>query len=147
MRVFAQIPVDEFAKSARDYQRGAGADFLIFAGVLLIALLAAALVWRVIHYKNASRRPLLLFYDLADFHRIPGNVQKRLTHFARAHDVADPAYLFVCCELVKRIQSLEMEGAGNEKERRRTQEFFSDFLAAAFGTGAEGDQAEGGGAP
>lgn len=144
MTVFAQIAAKDLGDSVRNYQTGSSSEFVIFAIIVLVALAVAIAGWWLVNYRRERRRPLLLFYDLADYHGIPPKEQKRLLGFARAHSVADPACLFVCPELVARIESLEVSEAGGEKESRRIEEFFGGFREAAFG-GLSGAEAEAGG--
>jgi hypothetical protein len=60
-------------------------------------------------------------------------MQRRLVHIASTHKLGDPARLFVCPDLVSRIESLEISQAAHEKERKRLEEFFAQFKSAAFG--------------
>lgn len=133
MTIFAQVAVEDFASGVREYQSGPNSGFVVFVVVVLGALAALLVTWRVLAYRKTKRRPLLLFYDLAEEFRISKQDQKRLLAFARAHGVADPAYLFVCPELVGAIQSSELKEASGDKERERIEQIFRGFQKAAFG--------------
>jgi hypothetical protein len=133
MTAFAQIVVKDLGDSVKNYQTGSSSEFMIFVIILLTVLALAIAVWWVVRRRSEQRRPLQLFYDLADYHEIPRKEQRRVLHLARAHGVEDPACFFVCPELVARIESLEASEAGGEKESRRIEELFAGFRKAAFG--------------
>ena len=133
MNVFAQIAARDLGDSIRNYQTGSSTEFIVFVIAFLCVVLIALCAWWFVHRRRERRRPLLLFYDLAEYHGMPRGDQKRLLQFAHAHGVEDPARLFVCPELVERIESLEMSEAGSEKEGRRIEGFFGGFRKLAFG--------------
>lgn len=145
MILLAQVVPKALSDSVRNYQGGSPARFAVIAVILLVGVLALFVVWRALYYGRQRRKPLLLFFDLADYHNIPRKIQKRLLRFARVHGVRDPAYLFVCPQLVRHIQSLEMAEARTPKERRRLERFFTYFQAVAFGNLAEEDEGKKGG--
>ncbi|MCD6405034.1 MAG: hypothetical protein J7M19_04350 [Planctomycetes bacterium] len=146
MTPLAQIVPRALSDSVRSYQGGGPGRFAVIMVILLVGILALLVVWRTVYYGRQRRKPLLLFFDLADYHNIPRKTQKRLLRFARAHGVRDPAYLFICPQLVRHIQSLETAEARSPKERRRLEGFFTYFLGVAFGNLAEEDKPEEGGA-
>ena len=106
--------------------------FLIGAGAVLVAVFLAYAIHNATTRLRDRRNPLLLFYDLAALHRLPRGRQRRLLKLARKHYIADPAYLFVCPDLVRQIQTLEASQAKNAREQARNDAFFQEFQAAVF---------------
>ena len=133
MTPLAQVAAKDLGDSIRNYQTGSSSEFVIFAVIFLVALSLALAGWWLLHYRKEQRRPLLLFFDLAEYHQLARADQKQLIQFARAHNVEDPACLFVCPQLVERIKSLETCEAGSEKESQRLEDFFGRFSRAVFG--------------
>jgi len=141
MTVFAQVAARDIGESIRNYQTGSSSEFVVFAIAVVILLGLALGGWWFVHARRRRRQPLLLFYDLAEYHDITRAQQKKVLALARAHNVEDPACLFVCPELVERIQSQEASEAANEKELRRLRDLLGGFARTVFGSRA-GAEAE-----
>jgi hypothetical protein len=99
----------------------------------LATLVAVLLIVQIAAVMRARRKPRMLFYDLAQLHSVPRGTQQRLLNVCRVHRISDPAYLFLCPDLVQRIKSLEVSHARSDKERRRAEEFFSEFERTVIG--------------
>jgi hypothetical protein len=146
MIVFAQIAAKDLGDGMRDYQDSSPGNFLLIMIFILSTAAFMILAWRLVLYRRARMEPLMLFYDLAEFHGIPRAIQGKMVHLARSDGIEDPARLFVCPDLAKKIKSTEMTRAGNDKERRRLAEVFDGFFGAAFGRAYEATAKADGGA-
>lgn len=138
MNILAQITSREFARIFDNYQAANSPDWLRMAAVTVAVILAALAAWQAVTVTRARRLPRLLFYDLARLHGIPAASQRRLIHVARTHKVGNPAYLFVCPDLIRSIESQELSRALTVKERKRLEDFFVYFRNAAFGPTGQG---------
>ena len=103
--------------------------FLAVLGIVAVGIT----VWAIVANVRTRRKPLALFYELAQIHGLDRRSRRRLLHLARSHKVAEPASLFVCPDLVRQVESLELMEAHSQRARRRAEAFFSQFTAAAFG--------------
>jgi hypothetical protein len=133
VNLLAQITSKEFARIFDNYQMANSPDWFQVAAVTVAVIFAAFVAWQAVTITRSRRLPRLLFYDLAKLHNIPAASQRRLIHLSRTHQVGDPAYLFVCPDLVRSIESQELSRALTVKERKRLEDFFVDFRDAAFG--------------
>jgi len=131
--VFAQVGPEALSRSFDQYKLGAGERFVLYTAAFVAVVLGMVLVWKFLNYGRVRRKPLLLFYDLADEHGLSRKMRRRLLHFAKVHGIKDPACLFVCPELLRHVKSLEESEARSQKERRRLDGFFSEFEGLAYG--------------
>ncbi len=141
MIFFAQIAPKDLGDGMRNYQSGSPGNFLLIMIFILSTVAFMILAWRLVLFRRARMEPLMLFYDLAEFHEIPRAIQGKIVHLARSHGIEDPARLFVCPELAEKIRLTEMARAGSDKEKRRLAEVFEGFFGPAFGR-ANGASAE-----
>jgi|GEM_PF-3254727 len=138
MSLLAQVAPPDISRGLDNYLSARNPNLVWYAVAALTGILVLVLIWQITVVARARRGPRLLFYDLAALHGLPRRVQQRLLHLARAHRVADPAFLFVCPELVRRIESLEVANAASHRERDRLKDFFARFQDAAFGSSGGG---------
>lgn len=107
--------------------------FITFVVIALATLVAALLMIQIAAVMRARRKPRMLFYDLAQLHSVTRRNQRRLLNICRVHRIADPAFLFLCPDLVHRIRSLEVSHARSDREKRRIDEFFTEFERTVIG--------------
>lgn len=133
MIILAQRSVQDLSAGFTNYVAGHRRSFFDITVLTLAVLVLLLLAVQITAFMRARRKPRLLFYDLALLHNLPHGTRRRLLNIAKVHRVTDPAYLFVCPDLVRRIKSLEMSHAASQRERKRLDEFFTEFEKAVFG--------------
>jgi len=129
----AQLSPGQMGKSFQDYTANSQQRVMTSLVSAAIMVLALVVIWLAIIRQRQRRKPYEMFFELCALHTIGRPTERKLIHLARSHRIANPALLFVCPDLLKEIQSLEMSDAKNEKERKRLETFFSDFMSKAFG--------------
>ena len=133
MTVLAQAKIRGISDGFTNYISGDTGKFMDIAILALAAVVMILLAIQITAYMRAREKPRLLFYDLVLLHNLPGASSRRLLNIAKVHRVTDPAFFFVCPDLVRRIKSLEMSHASTERERRRIDGFFTQFEKTVFG--------------
>jgi hypothetical protein len=133
MTVLAQSRIRGLSDGFTNYISSDTGQFIDIAVVALAAVVMVLLAVQINAYLRARGKPRLLFYDLVLLHNLPRSSSRRLLNIAKVHRVSDPAFFFVCPDLVSRIKSLEMSHASTERERKRIQGFFAQFEKTVFG--------------